>query len=307
MTIKWIGAHPNNFGSRYGNKIDKIILHWIVGTLESCDATFQSPTRLASAHYGVGDNDIHQYVKEEDCAWHAGNLLVNRQSIGIENEGSPTIPISEATYQTLSELVRDISDRYSIPLDREHIKGHREVSDKPTQCPGTLDIDRVIKLAKGENQMTDLDRAIKVLTEFKNGNEEIKNGNMEGAVNAMIGWINDYQKIKGKLNEVENNLKNSLKINADLTAKLSELEDFKLVWQSEITTAKEKVENAEALANANMKLYKNKNDEFNAVKYMTTNWSYLISFAVMKFKGQSNEDYIKEELPKVIKSLNKEA
>ena len=128
MNIKWVGCHPNNFGAgRYNNSIKYVILHWIVGTLESADATFNNPTRLASAHYGVGDDEIHQWVKESDTAWHAGNLMVNRQSIGIENEGGPDLPISEATYQTSAKLIADICKRYNIPIDREHILGHREV------------------------------------------------------------------------------------------------------------------------------------------------------------------------------------
>jgi len=146
MNITWKGAHENNFKvGRDGKSVSKIILHWIVGSLESADSTFQNPERLASAHYGVGDEEIHQYVKEEDTAYHAGNFDVNLTSIGIENEGSPTMPITDKTYSTLVELVKTLCIRYSIPVDREHIKGHKEVSNMATACPGNLNIDRVVK------------------------------------------------------------------------------------------------------------------------------------------------------------------
>lgn len=144
MTIKWIGAHANNFEKgRQGYTVKKIVIHWIVGKLAAADATFQDPNRIASAHYGIGNTVVHQYVKEEDTAYHAGNLTVNRQSIGIEHEGGPDLPISEETYKTSAELVADICRRYAIPVDRTHIIRHGEV--KATQCPGTYDMDRLIR------------------------------------------------------------------------------------------------------------------------------------------------------------------
>jgi N-acetylmuramoyl-L-alanine amidase CwlA len=155
MDIKWIGAHANNFQKgRNGTKIDRIVLHWIVGTLSAADSTFQNGSRQASAHYGIGPKEIHQYVKEEDTAYHAGNFPFNLRSIGIEHEGGPNLPIAESVYEKSARLVLDISTRYGIPLDRQHIYKHSEI--KATQCPGTLDVDRVISMAiafKGEPEM----------------------------------------------------------------------------------------------------------------------------------------------------------
>lgn len=160
LDIKQVPASPTNYGvGRAGNKITQIILHWIVGTLESADKTFQNPKRLASAHYGIGDNEIHQYVKESDTAWHAGNLNVNLTSIGIEHEGGWEDPAgsgnrvkpSEETHKTSALLVAEIAKKYDIPLDRKHIKKHSEVSDKATSCCGTLDIDHIIELAREAN------------------------------------------------------------------------------------------------------------------------------------------------------------
>lgn len=144
MSAKWIPAHDNNFqAGRSGKAVNKVILHWIVGSLESADATFARPDRIASAHYGIGDMDVHQYVKEEDTAYHCGNLTTNRESIGIEHEGGPNLPITEKTIQTSIKLVADICRRYGIPADRDHIKKHSEI--KATQCPGTLPIDRIVE------------------------------------------------------------------------------------------------------------------------------------------------------------------
>jgi N-acetylmuramoyl-L-alanine amidase CwlA len=153
MDIKWVGAHSSNYTQgREGKTINKIVMHWIVGTLEACDATFANPDRNASAHYAIGDGDIHQYVQESDTAWHAGNWSVNQTSIGIEHEGgwllddgTRKIP-SDKTHQTSGQLIADICRRYNIPLDREHIRLHSEYS--ATQCPGSLDVNRIIEIAK---------------------------------------------------------------------------------------------------------------------------------------------------------------
>ena len=146
MKIIWKGAHSNNFELGRKVTVDRVVLHWIVGKLAAADAEFQKPSRQASAHYGVGNKVVHQYVKDEDTAYHCGNLAFNRRSIGIEHEGGPDIPITDETYASSAELVAQICKKFAIPLDRAHIVGHREVS--ATQCPGILDIDRIIREAK---------------------------------------------------------------------------------------------------------------------------------------------------------------
>lgn len=154
MNIKWIGANASNYTvGRQSKSINKIILHWIVGTLESADKTFADGRRQASAHYGVGESEVHQYVKDVDTAWHAGNWPVNLESIGIEHEGgwldsnNQRVKPSENVHKLSAKLVADLCKRYSVPCDRAHILKHKEVSDKPTECCGTLDVDLIIKLA----------------------------------------------------------------------------------------------------------------------------------------------------------------
>lgn len=199
MNIKWIGCHSNNFGKgRNSEKVKYIVLHWIAGTLESADATFANPNRKASAHYGIGGNTIHQYVKEEDTAWHCGNLTKNRQSIGIEHEGGPELPISEATIQTSIKLVADLCKRYTIPADRTHIFKHSEI--KPTQCPGTLPVERIVEevsklLSPAPPALTDDEHnALKLLRDFKMVEVNLKDGNLEGAQRAVIDAYKGLQK-----------------------------------------------------------------------------------------------------------------
>ena len=132
--------------------ITHVVIHWIVGSLASADATFKNPARGASAHYGIENSTVFQWVDEAHTAYHAGNYAYNQKSIGIEHSAAPDRVASEATYQSSGQLVKEICQRHNIPLDRTHIVGHKEVS--ATQCPGTMNIDKIISIAKGGGSMT---------------------------------------------------------------------------------------------------------------------------------------------------------
>lgn len=166
MNIKWIGS-PNFDKNR--KPIDRIVLHWFGDSSTSStviagvDAQFQK-TGGTSAHYAVEKDVIHQYVKEEHVAYHAGVYTMNQRSIGIEHSGGPNRQITESTYKSSAALVKDIAERYKIPLDRNHIIAHRDV--KSTACPGTLDIDKIIYMAKGEEKSDALTECLKQHTEL---------------------------------------------------------------------------------------------------------------------------------------------
>lgn len=148
MNIIWKGS-PNFTKGRGGKKVDTIVLHWIVGYLPAADAVFSKPDSV-SAHYAVGPKVIHQYVDEANTAYHAGDFTVNQRSIGIEHEGGPNIPITDAVYNTSIELVADICQRNGIVPSSATIKPHKAF--RATQCPGTLDIDRIIRGAQDRLQ-----------------------------------------------------------------------------------------------------------------------------------------------------------
>lgn len=155
MTTTWIGS-PNYSSGRGGNAIDRIVIHWMVGTLASTDAVFQNTTRRTSAHYGIEDGNIHQYVTEENTAFHAGTGQMNQRSIGIEHSAAPGRNATQATIDTSAQLVADICKRRNIPCDRSHIIKHSEVI--ATQCCGTIPIDEIVSKAnailKGEDMPT---------------------------------------------------------------------------------------------------------------------------------------------------------
>lgn len=130
--------------------IDRIIIHTMVGTWQSAADRFNNPTQKVSAHYGVKyDGGLIHWLEEFWTAYQAGKYPMNQRSIGIEHEdmGNYNSPRPDALYQTSGKLVADICKFYNIPCDRKHILKHSEVS--ATQCPDSLDIDRIIREAQG--------------------------------------------------------------------------------------------------------------------------------------------------------------
>lgn len=159
-TVTWIGS-PHRHKGRQGYRPEAVVIHIIEGTLAAADSWFQAPESEVSAHYGIGrTGDVHQYVGEADTAFHAGRVWKsnwrglktevnpNLYTIGIEHEGKGASEWPDAMYQSSAKLIAEVCTRWSIPIDREHVIGHREIYGRKT-CPnGIVDLDRLIDMAR---------------------------------------------------------------------------------------------------------------------------------------------------------------
>jgi N-acetyl-anhydromuramyl-L-alanine amidase AmpD len=155
LDITWKGAAAANFTVGRGDMSpDVIVIHIMAGTAASAGAWFNNPRSQVSAHYGITKTgSIHQYVKEEDTAYHAGihgadfakataqvvkdrlNVNPNQYSIGIEHEGQAGDVWPEAMLEASRALVRRCAATWNIPLDRYHVVGHHEIYPGHS-CPG---------------------------------------------------------------------------------------------------------------------------------------------------------------------------
>jgi N-acetylmuramoyl-L-alanine amidase CwlA len=151
MAIEKKFIQRNYTSGRNGNFVTSIVLHTYNGKGRSLFNWFNSQSAQVSAHYAIfKDGNGEQYVRHEDTAWHAGDLNVNVQSIGIEHQddGNPNDSVrTDAMYETSAQLVADLCRQYNIPCrrGRHGILEHREVSS--TGCPGGLNVDRIINRA----------------------------------------------------------------------------------------------------------------------------------------------------------------
>lgn len=181
---RFVPAAANNYGHRRtARTIDRIVIHItdggsrIAGTI----GWFQNPDQrdsngnhiTVSAHYVVGqDGEVVQMVRDNDVAWHAS--AVNGRSIGIEHvahkrrpaqparpatetrratRARPAVdalPPSDDQYRASAQLVAWLCQRHGVPVDREHIIGHREASPRDNHdCPsGMWQWDRFMTLVQ---------------------------------------------------------------------------------------------------------------------------------------------------------------
>ena len=142
--MTFIGS-PNYTKGRQGQKVTGVVVHWMAGNLASTDAVFQNTTRNTSAHYGIEDTTVHQYVRDEDTAYHSGNWTVNTQTIGIEHSAQPGRDASQATLETSAQLIADLSVKHGFVISTATVRPHSAI--KATQCPGTINVAWLIQRA----------------------------------------------------------------------------------------------------------------------------------------------------------------
>jgi glycosyltransferase involved in cell wall biosynthesis len=141
------------------------VLHTTAGSFDAAGSWFERADSGVSAHYLIGlDGRLAQFVDEHDTARHAGRVRdptaaiassagaggVNPFTIGIEFEdgGDPLdVTRPDVQYETGGLLIAEVAARWRIPLDREHVVGHREVF-AAKDCPGNLDLDRLVARAR---------------------------------------------------------------------------------------------------------------------------------------------------------------
>jgi len=181
---------PNFWSGRKGYKPEAVVIHIMDGTLAGTDAWFADPASQVSAHFGIGKNgEVHQYVKDEDSAWHAGridnpdwkiiklnNVNPNLYTIGIEHEGKPDDVWADAMKQASAALIKELCSKWQIPIDRDHIIGHYQIFSKKPNCPAKNKqiIDELVALAAGP-QMQDISSQVEEgIKKIEEGLELIK-------------------------------------------------------------------------------------------------------------------------------------
>ena len=155
---------PNSNKGRKSYRPEAIVIHIMEGSLSGTDDWFRSTKSNVSAHYGIGKTgEVHRYVPEEDTAWHAGRVNAptwiglkpsgkmyinpNYYTIGIEHEGFDNAEWTDAMYLASSTMIREICQRWNIPIDRQHIIGHHEIYSLKT-CPGhKVSLNKLIAMA----------------------------------------------------------------------------------------------------------------------------------------------------------------
>jgi len=148
--------HSPNSNSRNGTKITHFYIHHAADTssVQTQINRFMDPNndRHVSPTWFVGqDGSINEMVPPDEWApWTTPSN--NMYSVSVETgntSGSPTWGISEESHVAIAKLVAWAANRYGFPIDRDHVKGHREAPNVPaTSCPGpSMDLDKIVSYA----------------------------------------------------------------------------------------------------------------------------------------------------------------
>lgn len=87
------------------------------------------------------DGEIVQYVPFDKRAWHAGEssfegrAACNDFSIGVELEGTDSVPYTEEQYRQLAGLIADLQNHYPH-ITHDRITGHRDIAPERKTDPG---------------------------------------------------------------------------------------------------------------------------------------------------------------------------
>jgi N-acetyl-anhydromuramyl-L-alanine amidase AmpD len=147
-------SQPGTISQRH-----RIVLHITDGsTAIGAIQTFRNsvaPHRV-SAHFVIDrDGTVYQLVDVNDTAWHAS--ACNSFSVGIEHVAvANKLLATEAQYTASAELVAWLCKLMRITCDRTHVITHNEASPQDGHtlcCTGGLDPDRVVEMAKGQNDV----------------------------------------------------------------------------------------------------------------------------------------------------------
>ncbi len=134
LVIHNISLPPGEFG---GDGVQRLFTN----TLDvAAHPYYQTIAGLkVSAHFFVRrDGQIIQFVPCLKRAWHAGvscwqgRSCCNDFSLGIELEGSDTVPFADAQYEALHRLTMALRKAYPI----RGIAGHRDIAPQRKTDPG---------------------------------------------------------------------------------------------------------------------------------------------------------------------------
>lgn len=163
VTKQW-WADGSNYTVGRQDVIRGIVIHHAASTsLDSIGQVFSQYGRGGSAHYGVGGSQVHQYVREEDTAWHCSNWAGNSATIGIEttnSTGAPEWRVADDTLQTLIKLVAEIAKRNNLgklwinpDADFPALSGHKDWYGAATVCPGPYLYPRLQEICDRANEI----------------------------------------------------------------------------------------------------------------------------------------------------------
>jgi AmpD protein len=137
IVVHGISLPPGEFG---GPWIDRLFTNTLPPEVHPYFVEV-APLRVSSHLVLDRDGEITQYVRFTDRAWHAGqSIYQDRQacndfSVGVELEGTDTLPYAAAQYDALAEVVAALCAAYPR-LSAQRLVGHSDIAPGRKTDPG---------------------------------------------------------------------------------------------------------------------------------------------------------------------------
>jgi AmpD protein len=137
IVVHGISLPPGEFG---GPWIDSLFTNALPAEVHPYFAEVCS-LRVSSHLVVARDGAVTQYVAFTERAWHAGKSVYqgreacNDFSVGVELEGTDTLPYEAAQYDALAEVVAALCDAYPR-LSPHRIVGHSDIAPGRKTDPG---------------------------------------------------------------------------------------------------------------------------------------------------------------------------
>lgn len=155
-----------HFGSRQGKAVKYVVIHATQSS--TFEAAYQelrnsSGSKGKSYHYIVEGKNIWEIVNPQFAAYHAGDINMNRESLGVAHVAIQGEEVNDDIYPTSGQFIADFLRANGLLPTRDVVKTHREVRPKTlvfwggkpqwvpsTECPGmpgklgSLDMDRLM-------------------------------------------------------------------------------------------------------------------------------------------------------------------
>jgi N-acetyl-anhydromuramoyl-L-alanine amidase len=137
IVIHGISLPPGQFG---GPWIDRLFTNTLPAEAHPYFAEV-GPVRVSSHVVVMRDGAVTQYVKFTERAWHAGKSIYqgreacNDFSVGVELEGTDTLPYEAAQYAALAEVIAALCAAYPR-LSPDRLVGHSDIAPGRKTDPG---------------------------------------------------------------------------------------------------------------------------------------------------------------------------
>ena len=137
IVIHGISLPPGEFG---GPWIERLFTNTLPAEIHPYFAEV-APLRVSSHLVVQRDGALNQYVSFADRAWHAGQsnyqgrAACNDFSVGVELEGTDTLPYEAAQYEALAAVVAALCAAYPR-LSADRLVGHSDIAPGRKTDPG---------------------------------------------------------------------------------------------------------------------------------------------------------------------------